>query len=796
MNIEQAREKIKEAIENNSLGLNFDSLKDDEKLSSADLTALMPDILVLKNLQNLNLDDNQINDISMIADLKNLQTLYLHGNQISDISVIAQLKNLRWISFGKNQFTEIPKEITTLPNLQSLYFDELQLRHSAAIVVQLKNTNLNVFKNTMYEPIPLEISSNFKNEQELLDYYFKTFKGRGRELNEAKVLFVGQGSVGKTSLIKRLITGEYNPQENKTEGIDINKWKVMVNEREVQLNVWDFGGQEIMHATHQFFLTKRSLYVLVLDSRLEKEENRVDYWLEKIKSFGGDSPVIIVGNKTDQHPLDINQGGLSKKYTNIKAFYEVSCQTEKNIDKLRDGLIEEIGKLGGIHDVLPKSWFEIKEELEKIDKNYIPYDDYLKICAGKQVESEDDQNRLIRLLHDLGIILNFSDDAWMQDTNVLNPEWVTQGVYKILNSRELFRTKGELTKAMLAQILDTRDYPKHKHLFIVDMMRRFELCFDITANEKFLVPDLLAEEEIDTGNWTDALKFEYQYKVFFNSIVTRFIVKMHEYISRKTYWRTGVVLIYQAGGEINNRALIKADSADRKVFIYVDGNKDTRREFLSRIRAAFEQIHGTFAKEFVEENVFEKVPVPKHPEIVVDYKHLLNLEKAGREFITPEGLLEEFRVKDLLKGIEFLEQPKKNAELVEFKIENLSSEEVERLNEGTKMETTSQNITRLVELVIGLLVIGFALYKKNEIIDWWKNGDLEAIVFIVLTLFVFGGFLVSFALLREKLSLEWIDKKLTNGIKRILFKANGKELDEYHALCRKLEKTKKELAEK
>ncbi len=88
-----------------------------------------------------------------------------------------------------------------------------------------------------------------------------------RPLNEAKVILVGQGAVGKTSLVKRLMTDEFDPEEHKTEGIDIKRWGVKVGRQEVQLNVWDFGGQEIMHATHQFFLTKRSLYLLVLDSR-------------------------------------------------------------------------------------------------------------------------------------------------------------------------------------------------------------------------------------------------------------------------------------------------------------------------------------------------------------------------------------------------------------------------------------------------------------------------------------------------------------------------------------------------
>ena len=108
--------------------------------------------------------------------------------------------------------------------------------------------------------------------------------------------------MGKTSLIKRLIFDRYEAGEVKTEGIAIVSWAIEDSLQVVeagridpanraapiQFNIWDFGGQEIMHATHQFFLTKRSLYLLVLDCRLTQEENRVEYWLKIIQSFGGD----------------------------------------------------------------------------------------------------------------------------------------------------------------------------------------------------------------------------------------------------------------------------------------------------------------------------------------------------------------------------------------------------------------------------------------------------------------------------------------------------------------------------
>ena len=87
------------------------------------------------------------------------------------------------------------------------------------------------------------------------------------------MLVVGDGKVGKSSVVGRLIYNTYNPQKQTTLGVEINdEMKVVQSEvkgdgEPVKLNIWDFGGQEIQHSTHQFFLTTRSLYLLVVDAR-------------------------------------------------------------------------------------------------------------------------------------------------------------------------------------------------------------------------------------------------------------------------------------------------------------------------------------------------------------------------------------------------------------------------------------------------------------------------------------------------------------------------------------------------
>lgn len=81
-------------------------------------------------------------------------------------------------------------------------------------------------------------------------------------------------------------------------------------------------------------------------------------------------------------------------------------------------------------------------------------------------------------------------------------------------------------------------------------------------------------------------------------MISRFIVRMNQYIFKQTYWRTGAVLSYQND---SNKALIKADIEDNKIYISVNGIPATRCEFLGIIRRDFEHIHSTIKGLKIEE---------------------------------------------------------------------------------------------------------------------------------------------------------------------------------------------------
>ena len=414
-----------------------------------------------------------------------------------------------------------------------------------------------------------------------------------------------------------------------------------------------------MHATHQFFLTERSLYLLVINTREDELANRIEYWLKLIESLGNQAPVIIVGNKIDDHPIDLDRHGLQTKYPNIKGFIGTSCATGLGISELKQKITEIIAnEMPHVFDPIPVKWLNLKDKLEQDDRDYITYQEYEQKCIETGITRESSRHTLVRLLHELGIVLNFTDDKRLKDTNVLNPEWVTVGAYRVINDNLLMTEhKGVLHWHDSARIFqpksrkDRDDYPtEESRKFILRMMEKFELCFPMEDYNHqdypdYLIPDLLPKEEPDTGEWKDCLNFEYHYdKVLPNSVISRFIVKSHDLIARtnyRTYWRTGVILANKEG----NKAYVKADLEDAKIFIHISGNSPTRRSFLSIIRHTFDQIHDR-----PKLTPDERVCLPDQPKESVSYDHLLKLEKRGKaEYSNSDR---DYNIRELLDGIE------------------------------------------------------------------------------------------------------------------------------------------------
>jgi internalin A len=627
------------------------------------LTGLPESIGELRDVQSLRLFENRLAALpESIGQLSQLRSLRLWGNRLRALpESIGQLQRLELLDISRNALTALPESLGQLSQLRGLYAWGNQLSSLPESIgklgrlqrLSLSENKLNALPQSLQEPtvlkelylhgneklgIPLEVlgpgwgdvkfrKATPADPAKILLYYFRTRVG-SRPLNEAKLILIGRGAVGKTCIVNRLERNVFE-DTSKTQGISITQWPIRLKgEEDVRLHVWDFGGQEIMHATHQFFLTERSLYLLVLSGRQGGEDAEAEYWLQLIESFGGDSPVIVVLNKTIEHPFDLNRRALRGKYPAVRDFIRVDCKDGVGIDDLRSAIHRETDGLNGLRTAFPASWVAIKDRLSNMaekGENYISFERYRELCAKLGEKDPEAQEALAGYLHSLGIALNYKDDPRLHDINVLSPHWVTNGIYKILNWPELEAHKGVLRLRDLEAILDSKTYPATKHVFLLDLMKKFEVCFEFPDDpeRRYLLPELLGKEEPPVAGEFDpaeCLNFEYDYNILPEGLLPRFIVRTHPLSDGKARWRTGVVLEFEG-----NRALVKADVHDRKTFISVTGPAAGRRRLLAVIRSDLERIHADIKKL----QVTEMVPVPGRKDAVVPYSELTVFERSG-----------------------------------------------------------------------------------------------------------------------------------------------------------------------
>lgn len=491
-----------------------------------------------------------------------------------------------------------------------------------------------------------------------INAYLKTISQAEGALNRVRVIFVGYGESGKTSLIRALNGLEViEGRETMTPGIDISKWAVPGSD--ITAHFWDFGGQVIAHATHQFFLRSQCLYILLLDGRTEINANeQAEYWLEHVRAFGGNAPVMLVGNKADLCTVNLDMVRLKEKYPNIKEFMPISCtrlrgRYKSHFQDFRSKLIDNIIGLGMHRCWFLKPHFTVLEKLisKSSRESFLKKESYQELCEQCGVEEQGELGRkwLLELLDRLGIILYFPDIDTL-DTYILNPRWLTYGVYTLLYSIEAKENKkGRLKEIDVIEILGGKrmrdnlgsllSYPSEKVGIIIRAMERFKICFRCRyESDLIIIPALLESDQPPHGFVkADSLIFEFAFVGFLpRHVMPNFIVARHDEIVDELVWQNGVVL-----RKLDNsaEALVQVDYHDRVLTLWVRGVQASRyfsilHDEVSRILNRMPELRF---KEWVvvpESSRIEELAVGdrlEHELIRANFRQLLAMEEKGRE---------------------------------------------------------------------------------------------------------------------------------------------------------------------
>ena len=396
-----------------------------------------------------------------VFELTQLKKLYLSNNQLTDLpESISNLNNLIGLYLRFNRLTDLPESFGDLSNLIGMDLSNNRLISLPESFGELANlTELNLSENSLTIP-PLEVIN--KGTKAIKEYFQQLEKEGGDYIYEAKLLILGEAGAGKTTLAKKINNPDYELQqdEKSTEGIDVVKWSFYLpdKEREFKVNIWDFGGQEIYHATHQFFLTKRSLYTLVADTR--KEDTDFYYWLNIVELLSDKSPLLIIKNEKQDRQREINERALRGQFINLKETLATNLATNRGLEAIITKIKYYIQNLPHIQETLPKTWVTVRQALENDTRNYISLQEYFDICQANGFTRLEDKLQLSGYLHDLGVCLHFQDkeESPLYKTVILKPEWGTYAVYKVLDNNRVIDNQGHFTRNDLKNIWQEEKY--------------------------------------------------------------------------------------------------------------------------------------------------------------------------------------------------------------------------------------------------------------------------------------------------------------------------------------------------
>ncbi|XP_070186120.1 leucine-rich repeat serine/threonine-protein kinase 1-like isoform X2 [Littorina saxatilis] len=386
------------------------------------------------------------------------------------------------------------------------------------------------------------------------------------------LMLVGCHQIGKTSLLQKLRKEGRAPtkpthwrdrvsnEEVKTRGQTLSTVGIDINEvifdcgnkGSVNFRTWDFGGQREYYATHQYFLSPRSLYLVmwnIIDG--ERGVEGLQQWLINIQARAPGASVIIVGTHLDvlrdkatkrNFPPDFEEamtGMVQKMFLsnsepdkcglpNIIDAINISCKTGDNIRKLVDIIKNNIFELRHakskavklLGQKIPKKYLLLQTVVKELAKERISdFKDpvlnrskYMLCVSDKMMEKGfttfrdvEELEQATRFLHENGVMFHW-DDLALKDLYFMDPQWLCDQLAKVITVREInnFAQRGVMRISNLEFLFKSTTFqPEDVRQYITSLLSKFEVALQFD-DEHLILPSLLpVKHELGQHKHTD-----------------------------------------------------------------------------------------------------------------------------------------------------------------------------------------------------------------------------------------------------------------------------------------------------
>ena len=454
-----------------------------------------------------------------------LTVLDLSNNRLQNLPLKVVALAIRSLNLTKNHFRSVPSCICSLTTLHSLNLsdnpDILKLPAEMGRLSYLSHLNLSGLKHLNDPP------KNLQKECRDCIRYLNSKLRSARGFYRMKLMVLGNANRGKTTLAAHLLGKEYG--DDSTVGVDVSEWRYRpsVGRRTFHFNIWDFGGREEYYATHQCFLSQRSLYLLLFNLlHGDKGVEELRPWLSNIALRAPRSCVIIIGTHLDEVQDDKRGeidallhrvGTLAISYNNKLQIVEVLPVGLKNrienIGYLKEAIYNHAAgyknragqfimgqKIPASYHALDKQLEVIQHEVRQGIREPIMHSEEFWTMIHQMnlpdIQDEEELRMATLFLTDVGSLLHYDDRGHnLHELYFVDPRWLCDMMSKVVTIKERnpFVKNGILYAKDIPMLFKDKQFPWRYLEQFITLLDKFEIALPLD-NRRLLIPSMLLDE--------------------------------------------------------------------------------------------------------------------------------------------------------------------------------------------------------------------------------------------------------------------------------------------------------------
>ena len=496
-------------------------------LQDNELTTIPRCLLELPSLGEINLSHNKLTEIPDVPEWSACLTVFdLSFNQLTNLPLNAVAPIIRSLNLSHNNFHTVPLCVCSFVTLHSLNLsdnpDILTLPAEMGRLSMLDRLYLNNLKRLNDPPKKWQ-----KNPHDCIRYLNSKLRC-AKGFYRMKLMLVGLANRGKTTLAKRLQGKECGNES--TVGVDVSEWwfKPSLGKKPYHFSIWDFGGQREYYATHQCFLSPRSLYLLLFNLKdKEKGVQELKPWLNNIALRAPRSCVIIIGTHLDEvvdeeerEEVDVllhKVGILAESYNNKLQIVEVMPVGLKNrienIGLLKEAIYNHAANYktrAGLHIMgqkIPASYHTLDKQLQVVQQEVrqgfrepIMHSEEFTTMVQQMnladIQDEEELKTATLFLTDVGSLLHYDDRSHnLHELYFIDPRWLCDMMSKVVTIKERnpFVKNGILYSKDIPLLFKGEKFPWKYFEQYLTLLDRFEIAL-LLDNRRVLIPSMLPED--------------------------------------------------------------------------------------------------------------------------------------------------------------------------------------------------------------------------------------------------------------------------------------------------------------